>query len=203
MKSIQLFTALITFISTLAFASGAYADSGPAGEDLWQELNATQARFGPEAANQQFDSLSADEKQAVLHFLSDTEITIDDEVPVVLHDTDAIQTAGCWGWPRTISVTNRLTGALFFRYTQRIEWCSTGSSFYNLYCEAWPSDQGWGWTWDDHVTYCSLSNNGYSLTYFSQGHFCTGSSWGCLVDSTPWVRQGADVTGGFWSEVGE
>ena len=206
MKTFQFLISLLAGTAMLLLATGQISAQNAviegSGAELWEKLNATEQSSGTSVANQQFESLSPSDQQAVIDFMSDVTVVSEESIPVPLAEDMSPQAAGCWGWDRTATATG-WGGAVFFRYTQHIEWCSTGSSFYNLYCDAYGWDTGWGWSWDDHVTYCSLSNNGYAFTYFSQGHFCAGTNWGCPEDALPWVRQGADVVGNWWSEVGE
>lgn len=171
------------------------------GSSIWDRLNEIQQAYGQEAANAQFAELSPEDQQAVIDYMLDTTTT---EEGVSIQKTESQNnslTAACWQATQSIVVKQSWTGVVFYRYHQYMYWCGNGSSPYNRSCSAWPSDTGWGYWFDSHITYCQLSPQGYYFNYFSQGKFCAGAYF-CQITGTPWIRQNGGASGEYWSSYG-
>lgn len=171
------------------------------GGSLWEKLNAIQTAQGKEAADAQFAALSPGEQQAVIDYISDTTISVVEISSAQETAPPSATLSGCWSTAYAVEVRQSLTRVLFYRYHQSMYWCGNGSFPYNRSCSAWPSDTGWGWWFDSHITYCQLVQQGYYFYYFSQGKFCAGVYF-CQMTGTPWIRHHGGANGEAWLYYG-
>jgi hypothetical protein len=102
-----------------------------------------------------------------------------------------------------------LAWQMVFRYNQQVRWCWKGGVITSFWRDRWPSDTGWGWSFDGHIgsncvyEHCSGRGVGtYSTDAWSQGSFHACVTWYCphkypVVDI--WVHgdggSGASATG--------
>lgn len=177
--------------------------------EIVAKLNHLNAR-SPRAADAYFHSLSAKEQAAVQDYLTTTEIVAvaEDGNPdlgappaaiQVPDDPDAVYAAACYGpYTHRVYGKNRL-GVTTFEYKQQIQWCG-GSSITGAWCSAWNAGTAWGFSFQGHDTYCSVTYGGIgfsSIKYFSQGTYQFCAVW-CDTYSPGSAQQGA-VDGGYWA----
>ena len=219
----RLFLALsLVILSTAVVRSLPTAAQSSDGMSLYQQAVAIANSQGPDAATQWVQSLPIDEQDAIEAAQEQDLATAETGVDMVptrggapLNSSQAsvkpegsmsINASafanGCYGpYVAYQYKKSSITGTYFWQYNQSIQWCVQNGWINGAWCSAWASNTGGGWYFSNHLSYCSVTYGGVGwnvIKYFSQGSFCAGFKWTCVINDTPWLAQQGENSGNYF-----